>query len=91
MTVIVVSEGPSFHIIDETAEQTIAARREAKEEADAVAEEAASAEIVADKKDKLYYLESCPPPREIKAADRVVFKSQEEAEKAGYKLAKACE
>ena len=91
MTVIVVSEGPSFHIIDETAEQTIAARREAKEEADAAAEEAASAEIVADKKDKLYYLEGCPPPREIKPADRVVFKSQEEAEKAGYKLAKACE
>ncbi|MEP6819923.1 MAG: hypothetical protein ABJA18_10355 [bacterium] len=91
MTVIVVSESPSFHIIDETAAQTIAARREAKEELDAAPEEAASTEIVADKKDKLYYLEGCPPPREIKAADRVVFKSQEEAEKAGYKLAKACE
>ena len=87
MTVTMVSEGPSFHIIDETAEQTIASRREAKEEQDADAEAAAAAEVVADKKEKLYYLEGCPPPREIKAADRLVFKSQEEAEKAGYKPA----
>ena len=91
MTVTMVSEGPSFHIIDETAEQTIASRREAKEEQDAAAEAGAAAEVTADKKEKLYYLEACPPPREIKAADRVVFKSAEEAEKAGYKLGKYCQ
>ena len=91
MTVTMVAEGPSFHIIDETAEQTIAARREAKEELDSAAEEAATAEIVADKKDKLYYPEGCLPAHEIKAADRVVFRLREEAEKAGYRLAKACE
>ena len=90
MTVTIVSEGPSFHIIDETAAQTIAARREAKEEQDAAAEAAAAAEVLADKKAKLYYTAGCPPPREIKAEDRVVFKSQEDAEKAGYKLRKAC-
>jgi len=82
LTVIIVSEGPSFHIIDETAEQTVVARREAKEEMDAAAE----AQVLADKKEKLYYTNDCPPPHEIKETDRVVFKSHEEAEQAGYKL-----
>ncbi len=39
MTVVIVGEGPSFHIIDESAEKTIAARRQAKEEDDEAAEE----------------------------------------------------
>jgi hypothetical protein len=90
MTVTIVAEGPSFHITDQTAEETIAARREAKEEQDSAAEEAA-AEIVADKKARVYYLEGCVPAHEIKEADRVVFKSKEEAEKAGYKPAQSCE
>jgi hypothetical protein len=90
MTVTMVSEGPSFRIIDDTAQQTIAARREAKEIQDSAAEEAAD-EVVADTKDKVYYVEGCLPPHEIEAADRVVFKSREEAEKAGYKLAKGCQ
>src|SRR6476659_6768183 len=82
MTVTIVAEGPSFHIIDETAEETIAARREAKEQQDSAAEEAA-AEIVADKKTKVYYLDGCLPVQEIKPADRVAFGSKEDAEKAG--------
>jgi hypothetical protein len=90
MTVNMLGEGPSFHIVDETAEQTIASRRAAREEQDSAAEEAAT-EIVADKKDKLYYTEGCLPAREIREADRVVFRSTEEAEKAGYKPAKACQ
>ena len=90
MTVIIVSEGPSFRIIDDTAEETIAARRTAKEEQDSSAEDAA-AEIVADKKAKVYYLEGCPAAQGIKEADRVAFNSRDEAEKAGYKLAKGCQ
>jgi hypothetical protein len=90
MTVTIVAEGPSFHIIDETAEETIAERRAAKEEQASAAEEAA-AEIVADKKAKVYYLDGCLPAQEIKEADRVAFNSREEAEKAGYKLAKNCQ
>ncbi|HKB65820.1 MAG TPA: hypothetical protein VKC61_08170 [Pyrinomonadaceae bacterium] len=90
MTVIIVSEGPSFRIIDETAEETIAARRAAKEEQDSAAEEGA-AEIVADKKTRVYYLDSCLPAQGIKEADRVAFNSREEAEKAGYKLAQNCQ
>ena len=99
MTVSIVAEGPSFHIIDETAAQTVTARREAKEEQDSAAEQAAepgaeqgeAAEIVADSKAKVYYAEGCQPAQPIKAVNRIVFKSREEAEKAGYKPAKACE
>lgn len=91
MTVTIVSEGPSFHIIDEVAEKTIAARRLAREEQDEAAEEASAAEIIADKKSKTYFTADCSASGEIKEADRVVFKSKEEAEKAGYKPAKACQ
>ena len=91
MTVTIVAEGPSFHIIDQSAEQTIVARRQAKEEQDEAAEEAAAAEIVADKKARIYYTADCSPTGEISEADRVVFKSKEEAEKAGYKPAKTCQ
>jgi hypothetical protein len=91
LTVVIVGEGPSFHIIDETAERTIAARRAAKEEQDAAAEEAQPDEIVADAKARLYYLETCRPTNGIKQENRVVFKSREAAEKAGYKLARACQ
>jgi hypothetical protein len=90
MTVTTVAEGPSFHIIDETAEETIAARRQAKEEQDSAVEEE-EAEIVADKKARVYYAEGCFPVNQVKEADRVGFKSKEEAEKAGYKLAKSCQ
>ena len=91
MTVVIVAEGPSFRITDKTAEQTIAARRAAKEEEIAALEEAAASEIMADTKTRVYYLEHCPPANEIKEADRTVFKTKEEAEKAGYKLAKNCQ
>ncbi len=91
MTVVIVAEGPSFHIIDETAEQTVAARREAKEEQDAAAEPGNATEIIADRKARIYYVADCQPPNEIKEENRVVFKSKEEAENAGYKLARACQ
>lgn len=91
MTVSIVAEAPSFHIVDETAEKTIAERREAKEEQDAAIEAAETVEIVGDKKARVYYIEACRPATEIKEADRVIFKTSEDAEKAGYKLAKSCE
>ena len=93
MTVNIVAEGPGFHIIDETAEQTLTARREAKEEQDspAEAESSTSTEIVADKQARVYYSAGCVPAKEIKEANRVGFKDKDEAEKAGYKLAKPCQ
>ena len=98
-TVLMVAEGASWHIIDATAEHTVAARRQAKEELDEAMEAGETGEtggaketgeIVADTKAKVYYPESCPPANEIKSEYRIVFKTKEEAEKAGYKLAKAC-
>lgn len=91
LTVTMVGEGPSFRIYDLSAEQLIAKRREEKEELEAAADENAPVEIIADKQDKIYYPEDCQPAAEIKETNRVVFKTVEEAEKAGYKPAKACQ
>lgn len=91
MTLTMLGEGPSFRILDRSAEQTIAARRLAKEELEASGEEAAASEIIADKQAKVYYVEGCQPAKEIKEGNRVVFATAEEAEKAGYKLARGCQ
>jgi hypothetical protein len=91
ITVSMLGEGPSFRILDLTAEETIAARRQAKEDEAAALDEAHHAEIVGDKKSKLFYVGECGPTDGIKETDRVVFNSREDAEKAGYKLAKHCE
>jgi hypothetical protein len=91
MTVSFVAEGPSFHIIDETAEQTVAARREAAAAEDAAGEDGESGEVVADRQMKVYYSEECKPAHKINEKDRVTFKTKEEAEKAGYKPAKSCQ
>jgi hypothetical protein len=91
MTVSFVAEGPSFRIVDDAAEQTIAARRQAKEDQDSATEAGEASEIVADKRGKLFYPAGCRPTQEIKEADRVVFKTIEEAAKAGYKPAKNCQ
>ena len=91
VTISMLGEGPSFRIVDLTAEETIAARRQAKEdEATAMEEEVASA-VIANKKAKVFYLSNCLPDDEIKESDRVIFKSREEAEKAGFKLVAGCE
>jgi hypothetical protein len=93
MTLTTVAEGPSFRIIDEVAEQTVADRREAKEALDSAQQDESdqeSVEILADKQAKVFYPEGCTPSKEIKESDRVTFKSTTEAEQAGYKPAKNC-
>lgn len=89
-TVSIVAEGPSFHLVDETAERSLLARREAKEEA-AASDADSSAEIIADRERKVYYAEDCRPVSEMKETNRVVFQTRDEAEKAGYKPATKCE
>ena len=92
MTVAIVSEGPSFRIVDETAEQTLAARREqASEDAESADGEAPAEVVIGDRQHKIYYVSDCPPTREINEEDLVEFKSRAEAEKAGYKAAKGCQ
>lgn len=88
--------GPSLRVLDVGAEDTIAARRQAREEQEALAEAAASGsneptpEIIGDKQTKTYYPHGCQPAKEIAEANRAVFKTVEEAEKAGFRLAKNC-
>jgi len=93
LIVLTIARTPSLRILNLAAEETIAERRQAKEDRDAATEAGASEaapEIVADKQQKVYYLPSCPPPREVAEPNRVHFKTTEEAEKAGFKLAKSC-
>jgi hypothetical protein len=87
LIVAAVAGGPSLRIVNTGAEDAIAARRLAKEERDSAVE---SVEILGDKETKLYYLTNCPPVKEVSEASKVMFKSAEEAEKAGYKLGKSC-
>ncbi len=90
IVVTIVAESPSFHITDATAEETLTARRAAKEEQESALEEEASEGIVADKQARIYYSAGCLPAKELADANRAVFQSTEEAQKAGYKLAKQC-
>jgi hypothetical protein len=92
--------GPSLRLVDVAADETIAARRQAKEEVDSAAETAAAAatnesnepasELIGDKETKTYYPNGCHPAKQIPEANRTVFKTAEEAQKAGFKLAKNC-
>jgi hypothetical protein len=86
LTVSIVAEGPSFRILDKTAEERWNARREAGDEN---AEED-SETVVADKQTKTYYSKGCRPANEIKDSDRVTFKDVEAAEAAGYARARQC-
>jgi hypothetical protein len=96
--------GPSLRILDFAAEDTVAARRQEKEEQDALAETAAGGEtnekesdgdtqtrpIIGDKQSKTYFPNGCQPTREISDTNKAVFRTAAEAEKAGFKLAKNC-
>jgi hypothetical protein len=99
LIVQMVAGGPTLRVLDVAAEETVAQRRQAKEEQDSMAEAAATEEpvetpaapeIIADKKAKTYYLGACRPDKAIAEANLVKFKTTEEAEKAGFKLAKNC-
>ena len=98
LTVTMVAGGPSLRMLDVAAEETVAMRRQQKEEQDAMVESGATTaeppqepEIIADKKSRNYYLATCRPEKEITEANKVVFKTTDEAEKAGFKLAKNCQ
>jgi hypothetical protein len=97
LIVTTVAGGPTLRVLDVAAEETVALRRQAKEEQDAAAEAAGAAqateepEIIADKKSKTYYIGACRPEKEIVEENKIVFKTTEEAEKAGFKLAKNCQ
>jgi hypothetical protein len=84
IAVSLIAGSPSIRVSDDAADETIATRRE---EAAAAAE----SRVTGDKTSKLYYPADCEAWENIPALNRVVFKNKEEAEKAGYKLAKDCQ
>ncbi|MDQ3472309.1 MAG: hypothetical protein M3447_01085 [Acidobacteriota bacterium] len=101
LTVTTVAQSPSFRIVDSAAEETLVARRnaaaeeaeamESEPEAESESEEASEPEeIIADRKTKTYYSGPCRPAVPIAEANRITFKTTAEAEKAGYKLSRAC-
>lgn len=92
LIVTMVAGGPSFRIIDTSSEDLLSARREAKAEAEqASAETTVKPEsVVADKSNRTYYPAGCQAASKVPDSDRLIFKSAEEADKAGFKVAK-CE
>jgi hypothetical protein len=92
LVVTSVAGGPSLRILDVGAGDVVAARRHAKEELDSAAETTGdeAAQVTGDKEAKVYYTASCPLQKEIKETNKVAFKTAEEAEKAGFKLARGC-
>ena len=95
LIVSTVAGGPSLRVLDTTAEDLVAQRRQAREEQDAAAEAAAATsevveEIIADKQSKTYYPIGCRPEKEISITNKLIFKTPAEAERAGFKAAKNC-
>ena len=96
LIVTTVAGGPSFRLLDIAADDLVAERRQAKEEQDAQAgggtneNSETEPEIIGDKQVKTYYPTGCVPAREIAEANKIVFKTTAEAEKAGFKAAKNC-
>ena len=82
--VALIAGSPSVRLSEDAADERIATRRE---EVTAAAE----VRVIADKITKLYYPADCEATEKISPPDRIVFTNKEEAEKAGYKLAKHCQ
>ena len=80
----IIAGSPGIRIMDEGAQETIAARREG-------AAAAADALVIGDQRTKLYYPAICAALESVPESDRVKFKDKDEAEKAGFKLAKDCQ
>jgi len=89
--------GPSIRILDTLADDSIAARRQAKAELDSEIEEAVAAGanemsiVIGDRKAKTYFRRTCYAANELSGDSRVVFKTIEEAEKAGFKPSQRCD
>ena len=92
LIVTTVARAPSFRIVDTAADDTIAARRLAKEEEQEALEagRTEAEEIIADTTTKIFYLPNCPASKNVTGSNRLLFKTQAEAEKAGFKLSPDC-
>ncbi len=84
IAISLIAGSPSFRLSDDAADETIAARREE-------ATSAAESRVTGDKISKSYYPADCEGAENIPTQNRAVFRNKEEAEKAGFKLAKGCQ
>jgi len=95
LTVTTVAGSPSFRLMDIAAEDTVAQRRQAKEEQDSLAEAGATTDsseeqVIGDRQSKTFYSGGCQPAKQITETNKVIFKTTADAERAGFKLAKNC-
>ena len=84
--------GPSLRIVDLPAQEVLVARRQAQ--ADAADEPETAPErtsVVGDVRRKVYYQPDCKSLKAVPEKSRMLFGSQTEAEKAGYKPARDCQ
>ena len=91
ISVSMIGGGPSLRLIDTSAEDTIAERRQEKE--DAGQSEQASPEavpVIGDTSSKVFYPVDCPALKAVPEKNRVSFANSAEAEKAGYKHVEGC-
>jgi hypothetical protein len=91
LTVIMVADGPSFRILDLAGDDNVAKRREEKEEQSSAEVIKEPEQIVADKQTKIYFPAGCKPSKEIPEADLIIFKTIDEADKAGFKASRECQ
>jgi len=82
-----IAGSPSIRLSDEGAQEIVATRREEA----AAAAEVATLVVIGDKRTKLFYTSHCEALEAVAEPNRVIFKDKDEAEKAGYKLAKDCQ
>jgi hypothetical protein len=85
--VSMIAGSPSIRISDEEAQEIVANRREEA----AAAAEATAAIVIGDQRTKLFYPSDCPALQSVTEPNRIKFKDKEEAEKAGYRVAKDCQ
>lgn len=91
LSVSMVAGGPSLRIVSRSADDTIAERRQAKEDAAEAVEAAPEpTPVVGDARKKLYYRADCETMKKIPEKSRISFSSDQEAEKAGYKRVEDC-
>ncbi len=91
LSVSMIGGGPSLRIISLAAEETIAARRQALEDAAEGEDKPEPGPVVGDARSKLYYPKNCPALKSIPEKNRLAFENESDAEKAGFKRAAACQ
>ncbi len=92
LSVSMIGGGPSLRIVDLPAAQTLAERRQARQDAATAAEEtpAESHAVIGDSRNKIYYPPDCEALKAVPDQSRMSFGTPEEAVKAGYKAAAGC-